>query len=250
MFKKIFISILILSLVGALILYFFGSSILGKSVKTIVETVGTEVTQTPVRLDTVKLSILSGNGKLSGLYVGNPKGFSSENIFALSQIEIDLESRTLTSDEIVINKIYIKEPHVSYEKKLTTSNLKELLKNIEESTGGGETTEPEEQQTEAPAEEETSAPGKNILIKELIIENPNVFLGLMGVGQTITLPSIELTNISSSEEKIAGTILEKVIAEIFKGIKSATPGAAGNFIDSTKKPLQDVNDGIKGLFGK
>ena len=204
-----------------------------------------------MRLDEVKLSVLSGNGKLSGLYVGNPEGFSSENIFALGQIEIDLEPRTLTTDEIVINKIYIKEPYISYENKLTTSNLKELLKNIEESTGGGdEVTEPGEPQTEAPAEEAPSKPGKNVLIKEFVIEKPDVFLGLMGVGQTITLPSIELTDITSSEEKIAATLLKKVITELLNRIKSGTAGAAGDVLNSTQKPLQNVNDSIKGLLGK
>lgn len=248
MFKKIVISFLTLFLVGAVIFYFFGSSILSKSVKTIVETVGPKVTQTPVRLDTVKLSVLSGDGQLSGLYIGNPEGFSNENIFALGQIEVDLETGSLRSDELVINKIYIKEPLISYEKKLRTSNLKELLKNIEESTGGSsDTKDTEESKPEESTGEESSEPSKNVLIKEFILEQPKVFLGAMGVEATVILPSIELNNISSSEEEIAATILQQVIAQIFNGIKSGAVGdSTDEILDAVNQPLKDV----KNLFGK
>ncbi|MGK0176478.1 MAG: hypothetical protein ACJAT5_000347 [Lentimonas sp.] len=260
MIKKIFTSLLILFFIAALCTYFFGSKILSKSIKTGVETFGPKVTQTPVKLDEVKLSILSGNGQLSGLYVGNPEGFSSENIFSLGQIEIDIESGSLLSDQVVINKIYIKEPHIRYEKSLKSSNLKELLKNIEESTGSGATAETEGAPSEDVATDE-SAPGKDVFIKEFVIENPNVFLGVIGLGTTVPLPSIELTNISSSEEEIAATILKQVIAKLFENIKSASTNTAGSLSSATeeildsvknqsKEPLKQVNEGIKNLFGK
>lgn len=258
MLKKIALSSLILFLVCAFIFYFFGSSILGKSIKTIVESVGPKVTKTSVSLDSVKLSILSGDGRMSGLYVGNPEGFSSENIFALGQIDLDLEPRTFASDEIVISKIHIKEPYISYEKTLKTSNLKELLRNIEESTGDGEdsTSEVEEQKTKEVVKE-TEGPGKTILIKEFIIENPKVSLSLLGVKSTITLPSINQTNISSSEEQLASTITKLFIKELFDGINSKTTGitgsindGAGDILNLGNKPIKGIEEGLKNLLGK
>ena len=260
MFKKIVISSLIFVFLSIIIAYFFGSKILSKSVKTSVETFGPKITQTPVRLDEVKLSVLSGNGQLGGLYVGNPEGFSSENIFALGQIEIDVETNTLMSDKIVINKIYIKEPFISYETKLLTSNLKELLKNIEESSGSSDAAETEKPETDDVVPDE-SAPGKDVLIKEFVIEKPNVFLGIMGIGTTVPLPSIELTDISSSEKEIAATVLKQVIAKLLNSIKDTTTNATGaatdagkNVIDSvknqTEEPLKQVNESIKNLLGK
>lgn len=260
MIKKLLTIFLLLILIGAFVTYFLGSKLLNKSIQTGVETFGPKVTQTSVNLDEVKLSILSGNGKLSGLNVGNPEGFSSEHIFALGEVEIDIESRSLFSDEIVINKIYIKEPHISYEKTLKTSNFKELLKNIEESIGSDEATEIEKPR-EDDSKKDQSAPGKDILIKEFVIEKPNVFLGIVGLKTTVVLPSIELSNISSSEEKIAAAILNQVIAKLFEGIKSATVDATGtttdaakNILDSVKsqseEPIKQVNEGIKNLLGK
>ena len=255
MIKKLLTTFLILVFIAAVAIYFLGSGILNKSIKTGVETFGPKITQTSVTLDDVKLSILSGDGQLSGLYVGNPEGFSSEHIFALGKIEVDMDAGSLFSDEIVINKIYIKEPQISYEKTLKTSNLKELLRNIEESTGSDETTE-----TETPKDDE-AATGKDVLIKEFIIEQPKAFLGIIGLGATVTLPSIELTNISSSEKKIAETVLKQVIAKLFENIKTATNNAAGlttdtakDILDSVKnqseEPIKQVNEGIKNLLGK
>ena len=255
MIKKLLTTSLILVFIAVVAIYFFGSGILNKSIKTGVETFGPKITQTSVKLDDVKLSILSGDGQLGGLYVSNPEGFSSEHIFALGKIEVDMESRSLFSDEIVINKIYIKEPQISYEKTLKTSNLKELLKNIEESTGSDETTE-----TEKPKDGET-APEKDVLIKEFIIEKPKAFIGVIGLGTTITLPSIELPNIRSSEKKIAATVLKQVIAKLFDNIKTATNNKAGVTTDTAKdilesvksqseEPIKQVNEGIKNLLGK
>lgn len=263
MIKKLFLFSFILFFAAILIVYFFGSTLLNKSIKTGVETFGPKVTQTPVRLDEVKLSVLSGNGLLSGLYVGNPEGFKSENIFALGQVEVDIVARSLLSDEIVINKIYIQKPHISYEKTFKSSNLKELLKNIEESTGSVDTVETQEPELPQPEDSGDVAdePGKNVLIKQFVIEDPNVFLGLIGVGATVTLPSIELNNISSSEEEIAATVLKKVIAKLGESIKSTTDNAAGSINDATreildsvnedyKEPLNEVNESLKNLFGK
>ncbi len=256
MFKKIVLSLLILVFASVFVLYFFGSKILGKSIKGGVETFGPSITQTEVLLDYVEISVLSGNGKLNGLYVGNPEGFKSENIFALGKVEIDLDTRSLLNDEIVINKIYIQEPQISYERTLRTSNLKELLKNVEESIGHETEKAPKEEVVQ-----EESMPEKNVLIKEFIVEKPNVFLGIVGFGATVPLPSIELTNISSSEKKIAATLLKQVIEHLAESIKmaaantgEATKDVAKEAIDTLKnpyeEPIKQINDSIKNVLGK
>ena len=62
MIKKIFLFLVILAVAAVAGIYFFGSSVLNKSIKAGVETFGPEVTQTSVTLDAVNLSILSGKG--------------------------------------------------------------------------------------------------------------------------------------------------------------------------------------------
>ncbi|MGB0258205.1 MAG: hypothetical protein ACPGES_06110, partial [Coraliomargarita sp.] len=147
MIKKILAFLLVLAIAGIAILYFFGSGIISKQIKAAVEKFGPQVTQTSVQLDNVDISILAANAILEGLYIGNPDGFKSEHIFSLGKIDIDLERGTLLSDKIVINHIHISKAEISYEKTLTSSNVKKLLKNIEDFTGAAE--EAEEKQPEA-----------------------------------------------------------------------------------------------------
>ena len=254
MIKKIFLFLVILAIAGAAAIYFLGSSFLNKGIKTGVEKFGPEVTQTPVRLDEVNLSILSGNGTLTGLYVGNPDGYKSENIFALGEIDVDIDTGSVFSDKIIINKIHIKQPEISYEKTLLSSNVKALLKNIEEFTDSAEESAPEPE-AEAPTADGSS---KQVVIKELIIEDGTIFVGLMGAGTTVPLPRIEMNNIGETgNKKSMAEIIDLVLTEVLKSIGPAIADAGDIVGEGGKAALEEgegalnkATDSIKGLFGK
>ena len=255
MIKKIFLFLVILAIAAVAAIYFLGSSALNKVIKTGVEKFGPEVTQTSVRLDDVDISILSGNATLTGLYVGNPDGYKSENIFALGKIEIDIDPLSLISgDKIIINKIHIQKPEISYEKTLMSSNIKALLKNIEAFTGSAEENAPEPDEA-APAEEGSA---KQVVIKQLIIEDGTIFVGLMGAGTTVPLPRIEMNDIGEGgNQKSMPEILDLVLTEVLKSIGPAIADA-GNLVGEGGKAalkegegaLEKATDSIKGLFGK
>ena len=253
MIKKIFLFLVILAVAGVAAIYFLGSSALNKVIKTGVEEFGPEFTQTSVRLDNVDISILSGNATLTGLYVGNPDGYKSENIFALGQIEIDIDLRSLVSgDKIIINKIHIQKPEISYEKTLTSSNIKALLKNIEAFTG------PADETAEEATEEPEDGPSKQVVIKQLIIEDGTIFVGLMGIGTTVPLPRIEMNDIGEEGNDMSmAEVLDLVLTKVLKSIGPAISGA-GNLVGEGGKAaleqgegaLEKATDSIKSLFGK
>ncbi|MEN8661996.1 MAG: hypothetical protein ABF330_05835 [Lentimonas sp.] len=262
MIKKILL-VLVLLAVAAAAVYFAGSAALNKGIKYGVETVGPDVTQTPVTLADVNISVLSGKGTLKGLNVGNPEGYKSENIFALGQIDIEVDTSTVFSEKIIINKIHIRQPEISYEKTFTSSNVKKLLDNIEQFTGSKSET-PED----APTED--SGAQKPIVIKQLIIEGGLVYVGALGIGQEIALPRIEMNNIGEegSDTNIADVldvVLSKVLASIgpaivdvgqlLKGagddaMKAVQDSTLNNVEGTTGDALNKASEGIKGLFGK
>jgi hypothetical protein len=255
MIKKIFLFLVILAVVGVAASFFLGSSIVSKGIKAGVEKFGPEVTQTSVRLDDVDLSLLSGNGTLTGLYVGNPDGYKSENIFALGQIDIDIDPLSIISgDKIIINKIHIQKPEISYEKTLMSSNIKALLKNIEAFTGSAEENAPEPDE-EIPADDGSS---KQVVIKQLIIEDGTIFVGLMGAGTTVPLPRIEMNNIGEGgNTKSMAEIIDLVLTEVLKSIGPAIADAGDLVGEGGKAALKEgegalekATDSIKGLFGK
>jgi hypothetical protein len=254
MIKKIFLFLVLLAVAAVAAIYFFGSSVLNKGIKTGVEKYGPEVTQTPVRLDDVSLSILSGNGTLSGLYVGNPDGYKSENIFALGQIEVDVDTSSIFSDKIIINKIIIQKPEISYEKTLMSSNIKALMKNIDAFTGSADENAPGAAEA-APAEGGSS---KQVVIKQLVIEDGTIFVGLMGAGTTVPLPRIEMNNIGEGgNKKSMAEIIDLILTEVLKSIGPAIANA-GDLVGEGGKAaleqgegaLEKASDSIKGLFGK
>ncbi|MGJ8640853.1 MAG: hypothetical protein ACSHYA_15795 [Opitutaceae bacterium] len=261
MIKKILLVLVLLAVIAAAAVYFLGSSALNKGIKHGVTTVGPQVTQTPVSLADVNISLLSGKGTLKNLNVGNPEGYNSENIFALGQIDIEVDTSSVFSDKIIIDRIYIRQPEISYEKKLSSSNVKALLENIEEFTG------PKSEATET---EVSQGPSKQIVIKQLIIEDGLVYVGALGIGQEVKLPRIELNNIGeegsgTNVADVLDIVLSKVLTSIgpaivdagalLKGaggdaLKAVQEGGLDSVEDAAGDALNKASEGLKGLFGK
>jgi hypothetical protein len=264
MIKKILLVLVLLAVAAVAAVYFLGSAALNKGIQHGVETVGPQVTQTPVTLADVNISVLSGKGTLKNLNVGNPDGFKSTNIFALGQVDIEVDTASVFTDKIIINKIHIRKPEISYEKSFGGSNVKTLLDSIERFTGP-KSDQPVE---EAPAAE--AGAKKQIVIKQLIIEDGLVFVGAMGIGQEVRLPRIEMNDIgeSGSDTNIADVldiVLSKVLASIGPAISDAgklLKGAGDDALkavqesglnkveEATGDAVNQAREGIKGLFGK
>jgi hypothetical protein len=264
MIKKLFLGLVVLALIAGALLYFVGGSLLNSGVKKGVETFGPQVTQTPVTLASVNISPFTGSGTLKGLNVGNPAGFKSENIFALGQIDVQVDRSTLMSDKIVINHIIINRPEMSYEKTLTNSNVKELLKNIEAFTGPKDPA--------APATESDTAAKKQVVIRKLVIEEGTIYVGAMGIGQTVKLPRIEMSDIGEDGNKmtapeVINLVLTKVLSNIGPAIANAgelskaaaealkTQGlekmglATEKAGEAAGDAVNKATDGFKSLFG-
>jgi hypothetical protein len=258
MIKKILLGLILLAVLAVAAIYFLGSNALNKGIKSGVETFGPRVTQTNVTLADANLSLLSGSGTLTGLNVANPEGYKSENALALGQIDLKVDTSTVFSDKIIIDHIIIKQPEISYEKTFTSSNIKELLKNIEAFTGPSE---PD------PAEE--AGAKKQVVIKKLIIEDATVFVGAMGIGKTVKLPRIEMNDLGEGGQQMnIAEVMDLVLSKVLQSIGPAIAGAGdllkdggqaaidaarngvGQQLDGAASDAADkVSEGIKGLFG-
>ena len=257
MFKKLLLGLLILALIAGAAVYYVLSGGLNQQIKKGVEKYGPQVTQTAVTLEDVNLSILSGNGSLTGLNVANPEGFKSANIFSLGEIDLQVDTGTVLSDKIIIDHILIKKPEISYEKTLTSSNLKQLLQNIEEFTGPADSSD----DTAATPEPETGAK-KQVVIKQLVIEEGTVYVGVMGVGQTVTLPRIEMNDIGEDGKQMTmAEVIDLVLSKVLQSIGPAIANAGelgGAAVDALKtqglekvdQASEKIGESIKGLFDK
>jgi hypothetical protein len=254
MFKKLFVIFVVLMLILAGAGY-YGFSNLDRLIKTAVEKYGSQATQTDVKLNSVKLLVATGEGSLSGLSIGNPSGFTSPTALFLGSISVKLDIGTIRgTGPIIIKEIIVERPQVNYE---INESGKNNFKTIEDNTNKYASSTAGKKST-TPATE-TSAPGRKIIIKDLIIRDGQISISqpLLKTGAIASeLPLIHLTNIGeSSNGATAAQIAEQVLGAI---TSSATKVATSNITKqlgnlkniSGKEDIKDVGKSLKGLFGK
>lgn len=117
-------------------------------VKDAIETVGTQVVGSPVRVEGVSIQLKEGRGAISGIRIANPPGFPSGNAFELQRIELALDIPNLTRDLVTIDSIIVTGAAINAIQGSSGNNLQTLLDNIRRSskdsadTSSSETTQP------------------------------------------------------------------------------------------------------------
>ncbi len=206
--KKLLMFVLVLVIAGGAFLYLRGGSL----VQGIIEKVGSDVTQVPVTLDGVDLSLTEKKVGLRGLTVANPAGFESDHAFALGEVSVSLNS--VSGDMVAIKEVLIDAPSVIYEVKTDGgSNIDVISSNIEKyaGSGGGE---------EATTEE--GGEGPKITIDDVYIRNVQVAVSTpLLAGQEIgtKLPEIHLEDIGKDDGGASpAEVAQKILDAITKGV--------------------------------
>ena len=107
-----------------------GVSNLGPLIKNAVNTYGPKITKTDVHLSDVDVSLLSAQAKIKKFYLGNPAKFKSPEAMTVKAIYIDMNEKSLLEDPIIIEKIEVVAPEITYEKMGGTDNFQTILNNI------------------------------------------------------------------------------------------------------------------------
>jgi hypothetical protein len=209
-----------------------GISKLGPLVKMAVNTYGPKITGTELRVDDVGISIFSAEAKLKKFFLGNPTGFKSPSAMKVGSIYVDVDEGSITKDTIIINKVEVVGPEITYEKRGKSDNFRSILNNVQKNMPKGETTKKE------PAQE---GPGKKLVINDFILKDGKVNLavaipgGALGDKEIKTdLPDIHLTDIG---KKKGGASAAEVANEIFAALygKITSPNVLGALNDQLKK---------------
>ena len=249
-----------------------GLSKLGPLVKMAVNTYGPKITGTELRVDDVGISIFSAEAKLKKFFLGNPTGFKSPSAMKVGSIYVDVDEGSITKDTIIINRVEVAGPEITYEKRGKSDNFKSILNNVQKNVPKGKTTEKE------PAKE---GPGKKLVINDFILKNGKVNLAVEVPGGVLgdqeikaDLPDIHLKDIGKKKGGAsAAEVAKEIFAALYGQIQSpavmgalsdqlknlsgvgmdeigkAAKGAAG-MVESAGKDSEGVADKVKGLFQK
>ncbi len=239
----------------------FVFSSLDSIVKAAVEKFGSQATGAKVTLSAVKILPTDGKGTISGLTLGNPKGFETGYAVKVGKADIIIDMATLSANTVVIKEIRIASPDVTFEQGAEGSNFDAIRKNVEnyiKKMGGGKSAE--------------KSGGKKLILENFIITNGtvNVSAAILGGGKiTAPLPDIHLRDIGKKENGASpGTVAKKIIAAIGGGAgnavaalglgigqgigqaaKAVTGGTAGIVGEGAKGALGIVGEGAKGALG-
>jgi energy-coupling factor transporter transmembrane protein EcfT len=248
--KKLLIvlgSLLALVAIGLFVASFFLGSIVTKGVNRFAP----GITGTAVTLDSASISPLSGAGTLNQLLVGNPPGWKSDKAFSFGKVHVSVEPRSLLGEHIIVNEVHIEAPEFVYETKIISSNIKEILNNIEKSIGGG---------TQTPGEQPTTKEGKPLKfeVKRFRLENAKVTLGVGATALSMPMPPLVLTDLGTKEGGItANQLATKIVANILANITKAVADSALNIgsasgaagADAASDAAKKAGEGIRKLFG-
>ena len=218
---------------------------LGSIVKTGVNRYGPQITQSTVVLKDARISPLSGVGTLKELTVGNPAGWQTPQAFFLKEITLEVEPRSLTTEHIVINRILIDQPVITYETTITNSNLQDLLNNIQKTAAGEKPTAPSTQPQTQPQPEAKPTKQVKIEIKSFRFQNGTIHLTGAGNNLTVPMPELVMENLGTREggltpEELTSVIVKEITAQVGKAALNA----------AAKKGLFDkAGEGLKGLLG-
>lgn len=102
-----------------------------------IEDEGSRVVGTSVRVGSVSIDVRGGSGTIRGLRVANPAGFSRGDAFTLGEITLVLDTGSLTSSPVVVERIRVAEPSANYEvDSVGRSNFGTLKSNVEKYNAG------------------------------------------------------------------------------------------------------------------
>jgi uncharacterized protein involved in outer membrane biogenesis len=242
----IVIGLLVLIVVGVIVVGLF----LGKIVKEGVNTIGPKITQTPLTVDAVDVSVLTGSARVKNLVIGNPGGFKAPNAITVGLAAVSVSPMSVLSDKIVVRSIRVESPEITFEgNPLGANNLKKIQDNVNAAAANFQsplsTNQPPK--TAAPAK-----PGAKFEVDDFLITGAKVHIGN---GATLQLPDIHLTDLGKGPEGItAADLTKRVLSEVISGtIKAVASDAANIGKDAGKTVGAGVNKittGIGDLFKK
>lgn len=216
--KKIILAVvaLVVIVIGGALYYVFTN--LNAIVEAAIEKYGSQTTKTAVQVDKVRIQLTDGAGAISGLSIANPKGFDSQNAFALGAIETQIDIKSLAKGPITIDKVIVRKPQVFYEmNKDRQSNLNELYKNIAASTGGSSSTSKPAAKSEEP----------KLIIRRFEFADATVEANVVPLNKkyTLKLPAIEMQNLGgkngATPSEISREVLDTITQRALAAVKQA-----------------------------
>ena len=250
--KKIILTILLLLILAVAGAVYYVVHNMEDMVKDAVNKYGSQVTGTQVRLGGFQISPFDGLVKLSNLTVANPKGYAKPNIVSLGNVEVKLDVKSLLNQMIVVEKVAVEKPEITYEiSNASRNNISDLLANINKNSAA----------TKAEEKAEPEEAGKKVVVDLLNVVNGKVSVAASLAGQgaavDLPLPKIEMKNVGREKNAHGQTVVDTLIVVLKKilmvsydtVVKNGLSGLKDVADDTVKEVGEKASDAKEGIGG-
>ncbi|MBI4424900.1 MAG: hypothetical protein HY554_14305 [Elusimicrobia bacterium] len=210
---------------------------LNAALKERLERFASGATGTAVSLRRVSIVPWSGEGRLEGLSIANPAGFSADAALRVDSIRVRLEPRSLLSQAVRVREVVVDSPQLTWELDAGGGNLGKLRERLGGPRG-------KRRQKARPA-----SGGRRLIIESLVVRNGRLRVAASGIGGPLLLPLPELRLKDLGKESGGATAQEAISAALDALIRSGleAAGGAGQTLSAAQKA---VSKALRGLFGR
>lgn len=212
-------------------------------------------TQTEVKLDKASLNPLSGNLKLTGMDIKNPKGFEADSSFVkFAASEVQVRPKSLLSDKIEVDTVNLDGLELSYiQPSEGKANYEVILDSVNRLLPQGDPSKPEPPKEKSPS-------NKAIHVGLIQFTHATVHASVAVLGKPVKLdvplPDFKMENLEVKDGMPALTaeVTKALVAQLIKQApaigKKALESAKDNLKSIDVKGATDAVKGIGDLFKK
>jgi hypothetical protein len=253
------IAVLLVVVIGGGVYYLYSN--LDALVKAAIESYGGDATQTKVSVQSVKLSLTSGEGSISGLVIGNPSGFATPESLSLGSVSVKVDTNSVTKMPVVIKEVVIAAPSITYERGTSGGNLEKIQENVHRYAGLD--------QSKPAAKPAGGKDEQKFIIENLYVRDGKIAISHSALqGRTLAsgLPTIHLKDIGKDKggaspaevaDKVLGAITQqasKIASVDLDKTLGQLKGAVGQQIQGVTGAAQqqlpgNVGDRLQGILG-
>jgi hypothetical protein len=257
MLKKIVIGlvvILILLLIGGIVLYIKRHEI----VRVGTERVLSHVLEVDVSVGGASVEPLRGTVTLRDIVIPNPDGYDSDHAMRLGEVHVEADIQSFLGDRPTIELIRITDPNFILERRLRTSNFRQLIASAARPSGSGEESE------DAPEESQ-----KAFRIDRVVVASTTVNVAVPATGGEsvgVEIPDVVIENLGTDTQPIMpAEAIERLLTEILGAVTAMGGDVLGDLeslgeqaIDEATGAVEgavddvrgDIREGIGGLLGR
>lgn len=155
-----------------------------------------------VHLGSIRVELTKGDGQLKDFRLGNPKGFSRDDLLEIGKGTVDLDLASVTRPVIRVQKVNLEDVTILFEGSGKANNMTALKAQVNERAS-----QPQKGKAET---------GKKIRIDSLVMNNVKLDVRMGGIAKVgnLDLGTIRMTNLGGPDGDTPSELAAKISNEI------------------------------------